>query len=85
MGHDLHHHPTQEWAYIRHQMPDEVIYLKCYDSANPYDAERRGMWDEVPFCAHVAAEVSVQGNLSWEERGERARESIEVRLVALWE
>lgn len=37
------------------------------------------------FCAHVAAEVSDQDNLSWEERGERARESIEVRLVALWE
>jgi hypothetical protein len=84
-GHDLHHHPAQEWAYIRHQMPDEVIFLKCYDSANPYEEERRGKWDEVPFCAHVAVDVGDQDDLSWEEGGGRARESIEVRLVALWE
>ena len=84
-GHDLHHHPTQEWAYIRHQMPDEVIFLKCYDSANPYEEENRGKWAEVPFCAHVAVDVGDQDDLSWEEGGGRARESIEVRLVALWE
>jgi hypothetical protein len=85
MGHDLHHHPTQQWAYIRHQMPDEIIFLKCYDSANPYIKEKEGKWDEVPFCAHVAVDVGEQDDLSWEEGGGRARESIEVRLVALWD
>lgn len=84
-GHDLHHHPSQEWAYIRHQMPDEVIFLKCYDSENPYEKERQGKWSDVPFSAHVAVDVGEQDDLSWEDGGGRARESIEVRLVALWE
>ena len=66
-------------------MPDEVIFLKCYDSANPYDKEKEAEWDEVPFCAHVAVDVGDQDDLCWEEGGGRARESIEVRLVALWE
>lgn len=73
-------------------MPDEIILLKCFDSANPYSQTRSTMkeaepqgYDEVPFCAHVAVDVGEQDDLSWEEGGGRARESIEVRLVALWE
>lgn len=93
-GHDIHHHPSQEWAYIRHQMPNEIIFLKCFDSENLHlqdgDGEeelktRREREGEVPFCGHVAVDVGEQDELSWEEGGGRARESIEVRLVALWE
>ena len=74
-------------------MPDEIIFLKCYDSQNPYfqdgparqrEGEMRGE-GEVPFCGHVAIDVGEQDELSWEEGGGRARESIEVRLVAVWE
>ncbi|OXG97721.1 hypothetical protein C369_07417 [Cryptococcus neoformans A5-35-17] len=53
-GYDIHHSPSQRWAYIRHQMPDEAILLKCYDTD--------------------------QG-----KGEERPRESVEVRLVAVWE
>ncbi|WWD20953.1 hypothetical protein CI109_105431 [Kwoniella shandongensis] len=76
-GHDLHHSSTQQWSYIRHQMPDEVILLKCYDSD-------QGVNGEVLYCGHVA--VQVDGD----EEGiapdlVKPRESIEVRLVAVWE
>ncbi|KAK8843506.1 hypothetical protein IAR55_007166 [Kwoniella newhampshirensis] len=76
-GHDIHHSPSQSWAYIRHQMPDEVILLKCYDS----DQGKNG---EVLFCGHVAVQVDNDAEGLSEELV-RPRESIEVRLVALWE
>ncbi|WVW79149.1 hypothetical protein I302_101115 [Kwoniella bestiolae CBS 10118] len=76
-GHDLHHSPNQEWAYIRHQMPDEIILLKCYDS----DQGKNG---EVLWCGHVAVQVDGDAEGIPEELV-RNRESIEVRLVALWE
>ncbi|OCF60346.1 hypothetical protein L486_03028 [Kwoniella mangroviensis CBS 10435] len=76
-GHDLHHSPGQEWAYIRHQMPDEIILLKCYDS----DQGKNG---EVLWCGHVAVQVDNDAEGIPEELL-RERESIEVRLVALWE
>jgi hypothetical protein len=73
-------------------MPDEIIFLKCFDSDNLYiqdqtaeQAEKGRVGDGVPFCGHVAIDVGDQDELSWEEGGGRARESIEVRLVALWE
>ena len=77
VGLDVHHNPKQEWGYIRHQMPDEVLLLKCYDSA-------QGAGGSALYCAHVA--VKVDGD---EEGVDPAlvkpRESIEVRLVAVWE
>lgn len=82
-GYDIHHDPAQQWGYIRHQQPDEIILLKCYDSANEHGV--KGSGTEVPFCAHVAVDVGEQDELPLEQGGGRARESIEVRLVALWE
>ncbi|WVQ72150.1 hypothetical protein IAR50_001695 [Cryptococcus sp. DSM 104548] len=76
-GLDIHHSSpsSQRWAYVRHQMPDEAILLKCYDS----DQGKRG---EVLWCAHGAGEVEDDGI---EGQEERPRESVEVRLVAVWE
>lgn len=76
-GHDLHYSPSQQWAYIRHQMPDEAILLKCYDS----DQGKNG---EVLYCGHSAAQVDHDAEGITEEMV-RPRESIEVRLVAIWE
>jgi hypothetical protein len=63
-------------------MPDEIFLLKCYDSDNEYGKEAS---DEASFCAHVAVDVGEQDDLPEEQGGGRARESIEVRLVAIWE
>ncbi|WVQ81582.1 hypothetical protein IAT38_003706 [Cryptococcus sp. DSM 104549] len=76
-GIDIHHSPSQQWAYIRHQMPDEAILLKCYDS----DQGKNG---EVLYCGHVAVQVDDDA-VGIPEELVRPRESIEVRLVALWE
>ncbi|ODN83729.1 hypothetical protein L202_01821 [Cryptococcus amylolentus CBS 6039] len=76
-GYDIHHSPSQRWAYIRHQMPDEAILLKCYDTD-------QGKGGEVLWCAHGAGEVDGDG-LADEGEEERPRESVEVRLVAVWE
>ncbi|OXG10868.1 hypothetical protein C367_06693 [Cryptococcus neoformans Ze90-1] len=76
-GHDLHYAPCQQWAYIRHQMPDEAILLKCYDSD-------QGKSGEVLYCGHSAAQVDHDEEGVPEEMV-RPRESIEVRLVAIWE
>ena len=77
VGFDIHHSAAQSWSYIRHQMPDEIIFLRCYDSLQGSDGG-------AAYAGHVA--VKVDGD----EEGIapdliRPRESIEVRLVALWE
>lgn len=73
IGMDLHHSPAQRWGYIRHQMPDEVVWLKCFDSAQGSDGSAL-------YSGHVAVDVGAQDG----DEGV-PRESIEVRLVALWE
>ena len=77
IGYDVHHNPQQEWAYIRHQMPDEVILLKCYDSAQGEDGSAL-------YCAHVAVQVDDDAE-GIDPALVKPRESIEVRLVAVWE
>ncbi|WVF67024.1 hypothetical protein IAT40_001767 [Kwoniella sp. CBS 6097] len=77
MGHDLHHSQSQQWAYIRHQMPNDIILLKCYDT-------EQGANGEVKWCGHSAVQVDHDAEGISEELV-RPRESIEVRLVALWE
>ncbi|RSH95481.1 hypothetical protein EHS25_000573 [Saitozyma podzolica] len=77
VGFDIHHDASQHWAYIRHQMPDEIIFLRCYDSD-------QGKHGEALYCGHVA--VQVDGDAEGIDPGLiRPRESIEVRLVAIWE
>lgn len=77
IGLDIHHSPAQQWAYVRHQMPDEIILLKCYDSAQGADGSAL-------YCGHVA--VQVDGDAEGvDPELVRPRESIEVRLVCLWE
>ncbi|EIW67150.1 hypothetical protein TREMEDRAFT_40713 [Tremella mesenterica DSM 1558] len=75
-GHDIHHSPSQQWAYIRHQMPDEVLLLKCYDTAQGEDGSAL-------YCGHVAGQVGEQDWVDGEQGA--ARESVEVRCVAVWE
>lgn len=75
-GHDLHYSTSQRWAYIRHQMPDEAILLKCFDTD-------QGESGEVLYCGHAAVEVAHDADGIAPELV-RPRESIEVRLVALW-
>lgn len=76
-GLDVFPSTSQRWGYIRHQMPNEVIFLKCYDSWQGKD----GSALHVP---HVAVEVEGEQDGVPEELI-RPRESIEVRLVALWD
>jgi hypothetical protein len=73
IGMDLHHSPGHRWGYIRHQTPGEVVWLKCFDSLQ--NGEESAL-----YCGHVAVNVG-------ERDGDEGvpRESVEVRLVALWE
>jgi hypothetical protein len=77
VGLDIHHNPKQAWGYIRHQMPDEVILLKCYDSLQGKDGSAL-------YCGHVAVQVDGDDEGIAQELV-KPRESIEVRLVAVWE
>ena len=76
VGYDMHHSTKQQWGYIRHQMPDEVLLLKCYDSEQGKDGSAL-------FSAHVAGDVGEQDWIDGE--APLPRESIEVRCVAVWE
>lgn len=66
MGHDIHHHPRQQWSYVHHLMPDKILLLKCSDSAYPYipdPPDQSWRWDEVPFSTHVAVDVREQDGM----------------------
>jgi len=77
VGYDIHHSTTQSWSYIRHQQPDEIIFLKCYDSYQGSDGS-------AAYGGHTAVKVdSDEEGIAPELI--KPRESIEVRLVALWE
>ncbi|KAJ1555613.1 hypothetical protein HK405_015647, partial [Cladochytrium tenue] len=78
IGMDLHHSPAHRWGYIRHQMPDEIIFLKCYDSFQGADGSAL-------YSGHVAADVGDDDRVGVPVDLIRARESVEVRLVAVWE
>ena len=73
-GINIEYDQAQQWAYIRHQMPSEIILLKCYDTAQGADGSAL-------YCGHVAAQLDepIDG-VPMEPRN-----SIEVRLVAVWE
>lgn len=76
-GFDIHHSASQSWSYIRHQQPDEIIFLRCYDSFQGEDGS-------AGYGGHVAVQVD-HDEEGIEPELIRPRESIEVRLVALWE
>jgi hypothetical protein len=77
IGLDFFHSTDQQWGYIRHQMPDEIIFLKCYDSLQGVDGS-------AAYVPHVAFNADDDRSGIAPEL-DRPRESIEVRLVALWE
>lgn len=68
------HNPKQEWCYVRHQMPDEVVVVKCYDSWQGQDGGAL-------YAPHVAADID-DGIPGMEQV---PRESVEVRCVAIWD
>lgn len=70
--------PRQEWSYLSHQMPDEVLLLRCYDS----EMSREG---QALFSAHTAVDVHNEPLPSGIESGTPLvpRTSVEVRLIVL--
>ncbi|ODN83732.1 hypothetical protein L202_01824 [Cryptococcus amylolentus CBS 6039] len=75
-GIQIHYAPSQKWCYLRHMTPDEIVVLKCYDSLQGSDGGAL-------YAGHVAAEMDDSEGV--EEGLVRPRESIEVRMVAVWE
>ncbi|WVQ81625.1 hypothetical protein IAT38_003749 [Cryptococcus sp. DSM 104549] len=75
-GIQIHHSPAQKWTYVRHQMPDEIVVLLCYDSDQGKDGAAL-------FCGHVAGVIDDSEGVDQELVC--PRESIEVRMVAVWE
>ncbi len=67
--HSLSYNPAQRWFYFPHMQADEVMLLKCYDSAD--DGRAR-------FTAHGAFEDPAT------LPGAPARESIEVRTLVFF-
>lgn len=76
VGLDVHHAERQKWSYVRHQGVDEVIFLKCFDSAQGEDGSAK-------YSAHVAGVLDDSEGVEADKIV--PRESVEVRLVALWE
>ncbi|GAA6059583.1 hypothetical protein JCM10212_000639 [Sporobolomyces blumeae] len=69
--------PGQRWAYVSHQMPDEVLLLRCYDS-------NMGIDGEALFSAHSAVEiVNEPAPFGREREPVVPRTSVEVRFVVL--
>ncbi|GAA5986948.1 hypothetical protein JCM5350_000919 [Sporobolomyces pararoseus] len=70
--------PQQEWSYISHQMPDEALLLRCYDS-------EMGSSGQALFSAHTAVDVINEPLPNGIEEGTPLipRTSVEVRLIVL--
>ncbi|WVQ72167.1 hypothetical protein IAR50_001712 [Cryptococcus sp. DSM 104548] len=75
-GIQIHFAPSQKWCYLRHMMPDEIVVLKCYDSLQGSDGSAL-------YAGHVAAVIDDSDGV--DPRLVAPRESIEVRMVAVWE
>ncbi|KAL7420079.1 hypothetical protein Q5752_005044 [Cryptotrichosporon argae] len=71
-------HPAQRWAYVRQQATDEVVFLKCYDSA-------QGANGDALVAAHVALEIGEQDMAGLKIGHMGPRESVEVRMIAVWQ
>lgn len=63
----------QRWSYIQHQMPSEVIFLRCFDT-------EMGAGGIAKFCPHVACDVLGEPEL---DGPVVPRTSIELRMVVL--
>ncbi|WWD20965.1 hypothetical protein CI109_105444 [Kwoniella shandongensis] len=72
----VHHNPAQKWYYLKHQMSDEIVILCCYDSFQGNDGRAL-------YVGHVAAKIDDSEGVDKELV--HPRESIEVRMVAVWE
>jgi len=68
----------QRWAYISHQMPNEALLLRCYDS-------EMGSQGQALFSAHTAVDVINEPLPAGMEEGTPLipRTSVEVRLIVL--
>ncbi|TYJ51929.1 hypothetical protein B9479_007468 [Cryptococcus floricola] len=75
-GIQIHYSPSQKWSYLRHMTPHEIVVLKCYDSLQGADGGAL-------YAGHVAAEMDDSEGV--EEGLVGPRESIEVRMVAVWD
>ncbi|KAK4048033.1 hypothetical protein OIV83_005067 [Microbotryomycetes sp. JL201] len=80
-GLGISHNVGQRWHYISHQMADEGLLLKCFDSWSADSCPS----DRAFYAAHVACDVYGEEPISDPDWVEKARESIEVRLVVLHE
>jgi len=76
VGLRFHHNPAQKWYYLRHQMPDEIVILKCFDSLQGEDGS-------AIYAGHTALQMDDSSGV--DEDKVRDRESIEIRLIAVWE
>ncbi|GAA5901509.1 uncharacterized protein JCM6883_000235 [Sporobolomyces salmoneus] len=74
----ISHSPQQQWSYISHQMPDEALLLRCYDS-------EMGSRGQALFSAHTAVDVIDEPLPAGIEEGTPLvpRTSVEVRLIVL--
>ncbi|GAA6017001.1 hypothetical protein JCM11491_006125 [Sporobolomyces phaffii] len=72
------HSAGQRWSYISHQMPDEVLLLRCYDS-------EMGSGGQALFSAHTAIDVVNEPLPQGVAEGTPLipRTSVEVRLIVL--
>ncbi|EPE07649.1 hypothetical protein F503_00371 [Ophiostoma piceae UAMH 11346] len=66
----VHFDERQTWYYLKHQMPDEVVYFKNADSAESGDA--------VPGVPHAAFDNPLKTEADFR------RESIEMRILVVW-
>ncbi|GAA5855750.1 hypothetical protein JCM3766R1_002223 [Sporobolomyces carnicolor] len=74
----ISHSPEQRWSYISHQMPDEALLLRCYDS-------HMGAEGQALFSAHTAVDVNDEPLPTGIAEGTPLvpRTSVEVRLIVL--
>ncbi|GAA5951452.1 hypothetical protein JCM3765_005939 [Sporobolomyces pararoseus] len=70
--------PQQQWSYISHQMPNEALLLRCYDS-------EMGSKGQALFSAHTAVDVINEPLPNGIEEGTPLvpRTSVEVRLIVM--
>lgn len=66
----VRHNPNHRWHYLPQMTPQDVLFLKCFDSSRDIKAR---------FTAHSAFRDPTS------PKGAKARESIEVRTVAFFD
>ena len=85
----MHFNERQRWFYLSNQMPSEMLVFKNADSGSPHGASCGMSVSSVSSLLHpvltIAGAPHASFNICPEIPKEVRRESIEIRILVMWE